>query len=57
MSSNAGIKNQLIQALVKHLMVEESFCSAQAGIQKTMPYWTVCRKIMNYTTLHDASMS
>lgn len=37
MSSNAGIKNQLIQALVKHLTVEESFCSAQAGIQKTMP--------------------
>lgn len=27
-------KNQLIQALVKHLLVEESFCSAQAGIQK-----------------------
>lgn len=53
MSSNAGIKNQLIQALVKHLTVEESFCSAQAGIQKTMPYWNV----MNYTTLHDASMS
>lgn len=57
MSSNAGIKNQLIQALVKHLTVEESFCSAQAGIQKTMPYWTVCRNVMNYTTLHDASMS
>lgn len=46
-----------IQALVKHLTVEESFCSAQAGIQKTLPYWTVCRNVMNYTTLHDASMS
>lgn len=57
MSSNAGIKNQLIQALVKHLTVEESFCSAPAGIQKTLPYWTVCRNVMNYTTLHDASMS